>query len=130
MIGLDTNVLVRYITQDDPIQASKATALVEKELTAWEPGFITLVTLVELAWVLAACYGQKKPMLLAVLEQIISTKQFQVEQADCAYQAVKRFANCKADFSDVLINVLSEQAGCEHTVTFDKKAVSAGMRLL
>jgi predicted nucleic-acid-binding protein len=130
VIGLDTNVLVRYITQDDPSQAKKATALIENELSVGEPGFVTLITLVELIWVLDSCYAQNKETLLLVLERLLTTRQLVVEKADCAQLAMKRYAAAAADFSDTLIAVLSEQVGCKKVVTFDKKALTTGMTLL
>ena len=53
MIGLDTNVIVRYVVQDDPRQSAAATRLMEKTLSAENPGFVAVVTLCEVAWVLA-----------------------------------------------------------------------------
>jgi predicted nucleic-acid-binding protein len=130
MIGLDTNVLVRYLTQDHQEQADKANKLIEQQLSAHQPGYITLITLVEIVWVLESCYEQSKSEILAVVHAVLSTKQLLVEQADIVYLALKRFANGHADFSDALIATLSENSGCHVVFTFDKKAVSVGMELL
>ena len=130
MIGLDTNVLVRYLTQDNQEQANKANRLVEQQLSAHQPGYIALITLVEIVWVLESCYEQSKSELLDVLHAVLTTKQLLVEQADIVYLAIKRFANGHADFSDALIAALSENNGCHVVFTFDKKAVSVGMELL
>ena len=131
MIGLDTNIIVRYITQDDAKQALKATKVVENELSASNPGFITLITLVEITWVLESCYDQNKQNILDILEGLLTTKQLIVERGDVAYLAVKRCrASSKADFSDAVITILSEQEGCSEILTFDKKAKSVGMKLL
>jgi len=130
MIGLDTNVMIRYLTQDEPGQAKKAGLLIENELNVKEPGFITLIVLVELVWVLESCYDQGKEEILNVLQGLLTTRQLVVEKADMAYLAMKRYASATADFSDALITVISEQEGCNKVVTFDKNAKSVGMELL
>jgi len=131
MVGLDTNVIVRYITQDDDMQDLKATKVIENRLSARDPGFITLITLVEITWVLESCYDQNKQDILNVLHGLLTTKQLIVERADIAYLAIKRcLASPKADFSDAVITVLSEHEGCSQVLTFDKKAKSVGMELL
>lgn len=130
MIGIDTNVIIRYLTQDDIKQAAKANKLIDNELTSNEPGFITLICLVEIIWVLESCYGQTKEQIIGVLHSLLTTKQLLVEGADMAYLAVKRFAGGRADFSDALIAVISENRGCGSVVTFDKKGKSVGMDVL
>jgi predicted nucleic-acid-binding protein len=131
MIGLDTNVIVRYIIQDDPKQALKATKVIENQLSSRDPGFITLISLVEVTWVLESCYDQNKQDILNVLHALLTTKQLIVERADIAYLAMKRCqVSPKADFSDAMITVISEQEGCLQVLTFDKKAKSVGMELL
>lgn len=130
MIGLDTNVVVRYLTQDDPKQAKKASTLIETELSPSEPGFITLITLVEITWVLESCFDQSKEDVLDVLQGLLTTKQLIVESASLAYLAMRRCTKASTDFSDALIAVISEQEGCSRVVTFDKKARAAGMELL
>lgn len=131
MIGLDTNVMVRYITQDDFKQALKASKIIETQLSPSNPGFITLITLIEVAWVLESCYDQSKQEILSVIHGLLTTKQLIVERADVAYLSMKRcLASPTADFSDALIVVLSEQEGCNQILTFDKKAQSVGMTLI
>ena len=71
--GLDTNVLVRYIMQDEPAQSAKATALIES-LTAADPGFIPLVCVVELYWVLTSCYTLSDSQVVSALEALVRTK--------------------------------------------------------
>ena len=127
MIGLDTNVVVRYLTQDDPKQSAIANRLIEHELSEKSMGFITHTSLVEIIWVLESCYDQKKEALLTVLDSLLTTKQIMVERADIAYLAVKKYRTGNADFSDALILAICEASGCERTVTFDKKAATIGM---
>lgn len=130
MIGLDTNVIVRYVTQDDPVQARKATALIES-LSADAPGFIPLICLVELVWVLQSCYPATKNDVTDVLETLLRTKELVVERAEIVWQALRQFRETAADFADCLIQRCAHAAQCEYTVTFDRTAAkSAGMRLI
>ena len=130
MIGLDTNILVRYIAQDDPIQSPKATALIE-QLSEDEPGFIALVSIVELVWVMQSCYAATKTETVAVLDKLLKVRTFCVENSDVVFIAVRGYARSNADFADCLIERSADHANCSHTVTFDKKAAkTAGMRLV
>jgi predicted nucleic-acid-binding protein len=124
MIGIDTNVLVRYIVRDDPEQTRIATRFLEKHLTAGNPGFISQVVLCEIVWVLKRAYGYDKSVMLQVIKQILSTQEFKVEHAECAWQAVGDFEKGNADFSDYLIGSSNRLQGCEYTVTFDKEALT------
>ena len=67
MIGLDTNIIIRYLTQDNEIQSKLATKLIEETISIENPGFITLLTLVEISWVLETCYKQNKTDICNVL---------------------------------------------------------------
>ena len=130
MIGLDTNVLVRYIMQDDPKQSPKASALIES-LNADSPGFITLVSIVELYWVLTSSYELSGQQAAQALEAILRTKQFLVERADQVMRALRVFESGKADFADCLIERAAAGAGCGQTMTFDVNASKyAGMTLI
>ena len=130
MIGLDTNVVIRYLTQDDARQAAKANKLIEQQLSPKSPGFITVITMVEIVWVLESCYRQNRDDISRVLYSLLTTKQLVVECADKVYLALRRYGNAKADLSDALIAIIAEQEGCERVVTFDKQAVNVGMELL
>lgn len=130
MIGLDTNVVIRFLTQDDPIQSPIANDLIENTLSQSNLGFITLVSLIEIVWVLESCYDQNKATLCQIIEQLLSIKQIKVERADLAHQALKSYKKASADFSDAVIAITSEHEGCNKTFTFDKKAKSIGMELL
>ena len=130
MIGLDTNVLVRYIMQDDPKQASKATRLIES-LDGENPGYITIVSVVELYWVLTSSYELTGEQVAQALEAILRTKQFLVERADQVMRALRVFGEGKADFADCLIERSASGAGCDRTMTFDVGASrNAGMTLI
>lgn len=130
MIGLDTNVLVRYIMQDDPRQSPKATRLIES-LDSDNPGYITMVSVVELYWVLTSCYELTNEQVRQALEVLLRTKQILVERADQVLRALRVFADGKTDFADCLIERTAAGAGCTRTMTFDAGAAKhAGMTLI
>jgi predicted nucleic-acid-binding protein len=131
MIGLDTNVLVRYFAQDDAVQSKRATALMES-LSAERPGYVSQVALVELVWVLARCYGVERGQLKDIVESMVGTKELLVEGADTVRKALRVFAaSDKADFADCLIERSGHVAECEYTATFDVTASKvAGMQLV
>ena len=133
MIGLDTNVLVRYLAQDDATQSAVATRLIEQDLSASSPGFISLVVLTELGWVLKRLYGASEAELLQTVADLLASPQFQVENRAVVQAAVQHMRGLKtqAGWTDLLIAQIAQAQGCRHTVTFDKTAArSAGMRLL
>ncbi len=130
MIGLDTNVLVRYIMQDDVKQAAKATKLMES-LSAQAPGFITLVSVVELVWVLSSSYGLDRKQVAQALEIILRSRQLIVDHAEHVVRALRAFTAGNADFADCLIERIAASAGCAQTMTFDAAAAkAAGMALI
>ena len=122
MIGLDTNVLVRYIVQDDAEQAGAATRLVESTCTEQSTGYVSVVVLAELVRVLAAAYNYEKDVIASVLAQILRTTEFTVEDGDVAWQALREFENGIADFADCLLAHRNRSRGCSTTYTFDRKA--------
>jgi predicted nucleic-acid-binding protein len=130
MIGLDTNVLVRYIMQDDAKQSPKATTLIES-LSSDNPGFITLVSVVELYWVLTSSYDLTGQQVKQSLEVLLRTKQIIVDRSDQVLRALRVFDEGKADFADCLIERTAVSAGCAQTMTFDVGAAKhAGMTLI
>lgn len=130
MIGLDTNVILRYIMQDDPVQARQATVLIES-LTADEPGFIPLIVLVEMVWVLFSAYRLNRHQVAQLLEQLAQLKEIRLDSTDLVLKALRIFKAGSADFSDCLIERIAANQGCQKTVTFDIAAAkSAGMVLL
>ena len=130
MIGLDTNVLVRYVMQDDPRQSPRATRLIER-LSADDPGFVPLVAVVELMWVLSGSYGLQRTQLIAVLDTLLRSKELIVDRAEVVTQALNRYTATGADFADALVERIAAAAGCSATMTFDAGAVKlAGMTLV
>lgn len=130
MIGLDTNVVVRYLTKDDPRQTAAAVKLI-RSLSENEPGFVSLIVLAELHWVLETCYRFNKLELVDVLDTLLTSREVVLERPEIVSQAVRQFASGNADLAYYLIERSGHTAGCSHTFTFDQKAAaSAGMRLL
>jgi predicted nucleic-acid-binding protein len=130
VIGIDTNVLVRYIAQDDPAQARRASRLIEHECSAATPGFISLVVLVELVWVSESCYGATPAEVAEIVRRILSIRQLVVQDAEIAWKALLLFESSKADYADCLVERMATAAGCSVVMTFDKAAAKAGMTLL
>ncbi len=130
MIGLDTNVLVRYIAQDDIKQSALATNLINS-LTKDSPGFVSLVSIIELVWVMQSCYKSTKFEILKILETLVTTRELVIENSETVIRAIKVYSGSGADFSDCLIERSANKAGCEYSVTFDINAIKhAGFRRL
>jgi predicted nucleic-acid-binding protein len=119
MIGLDTNILVRYLTQDDPGQSKKANAEIEKGLATGHKFFITDIVLCELVWVLETAYGYDRREIVPVLENILRTKQFQFANKDLLWKSLADYRTKKGDFADHFIGNTCHKAGCSKTLTFD-----------
>ena len=130
MIGLDTNVLVRYIMQDDAKQSPKANRLIES-LSADNPGFISIVSVIELFWVLTSCYQLSHVQVTQALETMLRTKSFVIERPGQVARALSMFKGGKTDLADCLIHFSAVDAGCTDTMTFDVSAAKhAGMTLV
>lgn len=123
MIGLDTNVLVRYLTQDDPTQSAKAAEIIERQLTEQSPGFLSVVVMVETVWVLDRAYRLPADEIAAALERILQTDVFSVENEQEVFTAMIALKDGHGSFADALIAGLSAKAGCSFTLTFDYKAL-------
>ncbi len=129
MIGLDTNVVVRYLVQDDPQQSAAASAVVDA-LTENEPGFLSLVTVVELHWVLRRAYKVSADGCADLIEGLLDARELRVEQSSIVRAALTK-SRQGPDFADAIIAELGRAAGCDHTVTFDQTAGTLeDMRLL
>lgn len=130
MTGLDTNVLVRYIMQDDTKQSPLATRLVES-LSVDAPGFVPLVSVTELAWVLSSAYELDRSQMIEAFEALLRTKELVVESAEVVWKALRLVQSSNADFADCLISCSAAAAGCVKTMTFDRGAAKgAGMTLI
>jgi predicted nucleic-acid-binding protein len=130
MIGLDTNILVRYFVKDEPEQSRKAVNLVHG-LSPAEPGWVALATMLELFWAVSRIYRVDKAGLIRILETLLSSRDMIVERDETVREALGRYRMGSADFPDCLIAASARAAGCARTVTFDRIAArDAGMELL
>ncbi len=122
MRGLDTNILVRYFTADDPVQAPIARSLLETAEDEGDRFFISLVVLCELCWTLRGRpYSFDRLEIVTVIGRILNTRLFEVQERDLVRRALADFHRGPADFADYLIGWLSHSAGCSDTVSFDGK---------
>jgi predicted nucleic-acid-binding protein len=130
MTGLDTNVIVRFLMKDDADQAALATK-VFAELTTTAPGFVCREVLVELVWVLQKIYRLPRTDIADAIEGQLGAREIVVESADQVAVAVDRLRKGGAGFADQMIALAGQGAGCNATVTFDRKAAGLpGMMLL
>lgn len=132
MIGLDTNVLLRFLAQDDPTQSPRATELIENRLTIENPGFVSLVCVLEIAWVLASLYKRSPAQIADHVEMILAADTLEVQNEQEVYQAVIALRNGSGSFEDALIGALAAWRGCPATLTFDQNAAKRldGFQLL
>ena len=121
MIGLDTNVLVRYLIQDDPAQALLATKLIEENCSKHSPGRLSLVVLCELAWVLSGAYRYPKKTIVDALAQLLITSELEVENEQVARLSLDAYKEGAADYADYVIGFSNKTSGCVVTYTFDQK---------
>lgn len=122
MKGIDTNVLVRYLVQDNPVQSREATHFLEKECSVEEPVFINGIVLCELVWVLETAYEYSRQIVAPIIDKILRTKQFNIDKPDIVLKSLQGYQHDGADFADHYIANLNGKKGCEFTYTFDKKA--------
>ena len=121
MIGLDTNVLVRYLVRDDEQQAEAARALLES-LTADRPGFVCREVIVELVWVLERAYGSSPGKIAKILVELVATEGLVIEEANDVARAALRYRASVGGFSDLMILAAAERSGAFPLYSFDKKA--------
>lgn len=120
MIGLDTNLLVRYLTKDDAAQYAKVERLIDDAVGRDERLLINCSVLCEVTWVLDAAYDYPRTAIADTLERILETAQFEIEHANDVRQALHDYRSTKADFSDALIGRVNRTLGAKHTATFDR----------
>jgi len=122
MLGLDTNVLVRLLIRDDAAQFKRAEKLVRRECTASDPGWVSVIVLCELVWVLETAYTYNRSDIQSVVEHLLKTSIFRVEDEVIVSKALKSWASCNCDLADMLIAERNLHEGCTTTYTFDRKA--------
>ena len=123
MIGLDTNILIRYLTQDDPMESAKAREIVERRLTEEEPGFVTIVAMVETVWVLERAYGLRPHEIVGAVERMLQTDVLVVENEQEVFTAMIALKEGQGSFADAVIAALGARVGCSSTLTFDRQAL-------
>ena len=126
MIGLDTNVLLRYLLQDDEVQGEKASRAIGRAAARNEPLFISVVVLCEAVWVLESAYGYRKAEIVGVLDELLETGGFEIEQRDLVRTSLGDYRSNKADFADCWIGRTSEAHGCGQTLTFERALKALG----
>lgn len=130
MIALDTNVLVRFLVQDDPLQAQLATDIVE-QLTDDAPGFLSREVLIELVWVLERAYRFGRAEIAIAIGDLLSATELEIEGADAVAPALELYRNDGFGFADLMIAAAARRVGAVELVTFDKKAARLkGVRLI
>ena len=120
MIALDTNVLVRFLANDDPVQSPIAAAIIEEAAERDEELFVSDVVLVETAWVLSRAYHVSRSALADIVQRLADARHIAVRDVDTVRRATAAFAAGKAEFADYFIGEHAREAGCEHVVTFDR----------
>jgi len=119
MIGLDTNVLLRYLTQDDPEQSRRATEIIEGRLTEEEPGFVSIVSILEVVWVLKSIFKRSPQEIANDIEMLLAADSLEVQNEQEVYYAVVSLRNGIGTFEDALIGSLGAWRVCSATLTFD-----------
>jgi predicted nucleic-acid-binding protein len=122
MIGLDTNVVLRYLLQDDPAQTLQANHIFEQELSDQNPGFINLATTLEIVWALRSLLRQTSAQTALHLENLLAADSLEIQNEQHVFEAVFALKTGAGEFEDALIGALNAWAGCSHTLTFDRKA--------
>ncbi|MCC7048519.1 MAG: type II toxin-antitoxin system VapC family toxin [Alphaproteobacteria bacterium] len=125
MIGIDTNVLVRFFVKDDVAQLEAARQCLRTECTPQSPGFVNRVVLCEFVWVLTRVYRIERAQVAGVLDKILHADSLTVEDEDLVEIALERYRHSDTDFADCVIALTNERRGCDLTRTFDHKAVAA-----
>jgi predicted nucleic-acid-binding protein len=122
MIGLDTNVLIRHLVEDDPLQTQQVAKLLADRCSEAEPGFVNRIVLCEAVWTLDRTYGYGRADIVRVLEALIFTRELLIEDREHVAAALKTYRTHKIDFSDALIVEINRARGCKATATFDRRA--------
>lgn len=122
MLGIDTNVLVRFLLRDDEAQFQKANKLIQREVTAGRGVLVSQLVLLETEWVLRSRYGFSKIQLLEVIASLLDTRDIQLEDEQSVEEAIYQWKEANADFADCLIAARHRRLGCSATATFDARA--------
>ena len=124
MIGIDSNVLLRVLLDDDAAQAERARRLLATECSPQRPAFVNRAVLFEAVWTLSTGYRYSRAQLAAAIELLLSAPALMIEDREAVETALDIFSTTRADFADCLIGVLNRRAGCATTYTFDRRAAA------
>jgi predicted nucleic-acid-binding protein len=131
MIGIDTNVLLRLLVRDHDAQVRTAERFIATHCSSEDPGFVSRSVIIETAWALRKIYGYERLQIAAAIRGLLDVSELEVESADEMHSAVADFEKSTAGFADCLLARTNASAGCEHTITFDRKAAKLpGFKLL
>jgi len=122
MRGIDTNILLRFLTRDEETQAKRAAEILTQECSEETPGFLTSIVLVELVWTLVRVYQYSREDIAKALDVLLNAKELCFEHPDEAHYAARVFTSGLGDFADSLIGAIAIKHGCTDTLTFDRKA--------
>jgi predicted nucleic-acid-binding protein len=122
MIGLDTNILLRYQLQDDPSQAPVVNRFFEQELRPDNPGYVSLAASLEIVWVLRSVWKLKPREIAASLRELLAHDSLRFQNELEVAAAVSALQQGAGEFEDILIGALNQWSGCTESVTFDQKA--------
>lgn len=122
MIGLDTNVILRYLLQDDPTQTRQVNQIFESQLSESKPGFINLATVLEVVWVLRSLLKQTPAQIATQIESLLASDSLEVQNEQQVFEAAFALKRGTGEFEDALIGALNSWSGCSHTLTFDRGA--------
>lgn len=122
MIGLDTNILLRYLVKDDRAQSEKATRFIASHCSSENPGFIDRIALCEMVWVLTRGHGYSRADIVRTVGQLVASRELLLEDEDLVTSALQAYRASNVDFSDLLMAKVNLARGCEATATFDRKA--------
>ena len=123
MLGVETNILVRYLVGDDRSQYERARRLIHREEDIGEPVLVSLLVLLEMEWVLRSRYGLTKPDIVAAFSSLLQTAEVVFEDEPSVEHAIYVWKDSRAEFADCLINARHRRLGCRATATFDRKAL-------
>jgi predicted nucleic-acid-binding protein len=122
MLGIDTNILVRFLVQDDEAQFEKARKLIKREVAAGRRVFVNQLVLMETEWVLRSRYSVSKIQIIEAISGLLDATDVQFEDEPAIEEAIFIWKESTADFADCLIGAKNRRLGCRSTATFDLKA--------
>jgi predicted nucleic-acid-binding protein len=122
MLGIDTNVLVRFLVRDDLAQFEKARQLIEQEVSAGKQVVINQLVLLETEWVLRSRYSLTKQQMMETISALLAARDVHFEDEPAVEEALFVWRDAPADFADCLIGARNRRLGCRATASFDVKA--------